>query len=88
MRCLLLTFRLTLAENPSNTANRVTKLGEFSPIRQLFSLGSFVENHRSRPYFLATSFQCKSYALVLSKMGWAAFWVIISQTHLVTLTAT
>jgi hypothetical protein len=49
---------------------RLTRLAEFSrKIGRLFSLGSFVENVRSRPNFLATAFQGKSYELVLTKNG-------------------
>jgi hypothetical protein len=31
------------------------------------------------------TFQKKSYALILTNMGWAKFWAISSQAHLVTL---
>jgi hypothetical protein len=35
--------------------------------------------------FLATFFHGKDYVLYCQKMGWATFWAIFSQTHLVTL---
>jgi hypothetical protein len=45
-------------------------MGEFSPI------GQFFEKYRSSPNLLATFVHGKSYALILTKMGWATFWVI------------
>jgi hypothetical protein len=43
------------------TAIRVTRLGEFSPIGWLLTLGSYLQNHRSTPNSCATFFQGKSY---------------------------
>jgi hypothetical protein len=37
--------------------------------------------------FKDTFFHCQVYALFLTKMYWATFWAIFSQTHLVTLQA-
>jgi hypothetical protein len=51
----------------------VTRLGEFSLIGRLFSLGSFSENN------------LKNYVLIVAKMCWVTPWAIFSQAHLVTL---
>jgi hypothetical protein len=50
----------------------MTSLGEFSPVRRLFSLGIFSEN--TKEAFLATFIHGKSYALILTKNGLATFW--------------
>jgi hypothetical protein len=47
--------------------------------------GKLLENQISGPYLWATFSYKKNNALVLTKIGWAAFWAIFSQTHLVTL---
>jgi hypothetical protein len=47
--------------------SRVTRLGEFSPIGRLFTLGSFVENYRRMLKFLATFFLSKRHVLILTK---------------------
>jgi hypothetical protein len=54
-------------------------LGDF------FSLGSFYEKYPTSPSLCAAYFQGKSYVLLLTKIGWATFWAIFEQTHLVTL---
>jgi hypothetical protein len=62
--------------------DRVTRLGESSLIRRLFTLGTLMENTvvaQKFDYFFQGS------TLVLAKNGWATFWAIFSQTHLVTL---
>jgi hypothetical protein len=66
--------------------SRVTRLGEFSPIVSLFSLGSFFEKFRSRLLIFSTVSHGKSCGLILAKNAWAVFWASFSQTHLVTLT--
>jgi hypothetical protein len=45
----------------------------------------FSENYRSVAHILGYFFHSASYALILTKVGWAEFWAIFSQTHLVTL---
>jgi hypothetical protein len=66
-----------------NISNRVTRLGEFSTIRKLFTF----ENYKSIPHFRTTFFFSSVYALILTKMGWATFGAIFLQTmyHLVIL---
>jgi hypothetical protein len=68
-----------------SSETRVTRFGEFSPIGRLFSLGSFWKITEVATKMRATFFHVKMYALMLTKMGWAAFWAICWQTHLVTL---
>jgi hypothetical protein len=66
----------------------MARLGEFSPIGQLLTLGRFFENYRISTNYWATYFHGKSYVLILDKKTeWATFWVIFSQTHLVNLLA-
>jgi hypothetical protein len=59
-----------------------TRLGEFSPIRRLFRLGSCLIMTAVVHLF---GLQDKKYALISTKMGWVKFWAIFSQTRLVTL---
>jgi hypothetical protein len=47
----------------------------------------FFENYRSSLDCWATFFKLLTYVLIVTKMGWAAFWAMLSQTHLVTLMA-
>jgi hypothetical protein len=47
---------------------RVTRLGEFSPTGQLFSLGSYF-NYRISPNIWAAFFHCNSLVLILTKYG-------------------
>jgi hypothetical protein len=46
--------------------------------------GQCFENGKRRPNFVAT-FSMENYVLILTKMSLATFWLIFSQTHLVTL---
>jgi hypothetical protein len=62
----------------------VTRLGEFSPIGQLFSWGIFFENCRSTTLIFGLLFPQLCIDLV-KKMDWFTFWAIFSQNHLVTL---
>jgi hypothetical protein len=48
----------------------VTGLGEFQPIRRLFTLGSFIKNYRSSKHFGATYFSGKRYALTMYCKKW------------------
>jgi hypothetical protein len=69
-------------------ATRVTRLGEFSPFGRLFTLGRFLKVARVAQIvweFLSTAQVMHTF---LQEMGWATFWAIFSQTHLVTLLAT
>jgi hypothetical protein len=59
----------------STLPSRVTRLGEFSPIKRLLTLGIFL---RSSPEFGATFIHGKNSALILTIMGWATFWAIFS----------
>jgi hypothetical protein len=63
-------------------ANRVTRFGEFSPIRWLFTLGSFCENCISSTDNLVTFFQCRSYVLIFTKNGLSYILGDFLQTHL------
>jgi hypothetical protein len=45
----------------------VARLGEFSPIESLFTLGSFVKNYRRSTNIWATYLNGKSYVLIISK---------------------
>jgi hypothetical protein len=63
----------------------VSLLGEFSPIGRFFYFWQFFENLRSSLNIWATLFCGKFSAIFLTKTGRATFWVIFSQTHLVTL---
>jgi hypothetical protein len=63
---------------------RLTRLGESSPIGRLFTLGSFSKITEVAHIF-CYFFQSTNHALILTKMGWATFWAIFSQTDLVTL---
>jgi hypothetical protein len=62
---------------------RVTRLGEFSPIGLLFSLGSLLKitevAQHSGLLFSSFQFIYKFW----QKMAWATIWAIFSQTHLV-----
>jgi hypothetical protein len=53
----------------ANPTTRVTRLGEFSPIGRLFSLGSSSKNCRSSQIFWATIFCGKNYLLALTTTG-------------------
>jgi hypothetical protein len=62
----------------------VTRLGEFSPLGQLISLGRFFNIEVA--LFCEDFFHGNRYALMLTqRMGWATFWAIFWRTHLVTL---
>jgi hypothetical protein len=45
----------------------------------------FLKNTKVVKTFRLLLYTAKSYILILTKMGWATFWAIFSQTHLVTL---
>jgi hypothetical protein len=66
---------------------RVTSLGKFSPIRVLFTVGSFSKiTEVEKNYVPLFSVVKVTYVLILTKKtGWATFWAILLQTHLVTL---
>jgi hypothetical protein len=48
-------------------------------------LAQYFENCRRRPNSLANFSHATKNELILIKMGWAKFWAIFSQNHLVTL---
>jgi hypothetical protein len=62
--------------------DRVTRLGEFSPIGRPFPLDSVLKNIEVHSPFLGGTF---FHGQFKQKMGWATCWAIFSQTHLVTL---
>jgi hypothetical protein len=70
--------------------NRVTRLGEFSPLERLIILEFFLKNNKINWHFLATFFpRHKLCANFWQNTGWATFQVgYFSQTHLVTLSLT
>jgi hypothetical protein len=63
----------------------VTRLCEFLPNGRLLSLGSFIKITEVAPYFGILFFQSIAYVLILTKIGWATFWGVFLQTHLVAL---
>jgi hypothetical protein len=69
---------------PCNREIRMTKLGEFSPIGRVFLLGSFLITDVAHIFELLLS-TVKVMHSFGPKTGWATFWAIFSQTHLVTL---
>jgi hypothetical protein len=65
--------------------NRATRLGEFSHIGRLFTLDSVLKITKVAQFW---GILFPRYQLCINfeqKMGWATFWAIFSQTHLVTL---
>jgi hypothetical protein len=65
------------------------QIGLIFPHRAIFShMKFFFENYKSSPHFGATFFRGYGYLSIITKMGWATFWAIFSQTHLVTLLIT
>jgi hypothetical protein len=52
----------------SNAKHKVTRLGEFSPIGRLFTLGSFL-NYKSRSNFRSTFFRRKKGRINFDKNG-------------------
>jgi hypothetical protein len=66
--------------------NRVTRLGEYSRFGRLFFLGSFWKLPKERK-FLGYFFPVEK-SVIWTKKCWATLWLILSQTHLVTLCAT
>jgi hypothetical protein len=69
------------------TLTRVTRLGKFSHIGQLFTLSRFFKL-QNKPSLWTTFFPFKLHVFHSTKKFWAQFWVSFSQTHLVTLTLT
>jgi hypothetical protein len=66
--------------------NQGDQIGRIFAQRAIGYYGQFFsENYRSGPHFLSTFSKSNDYVLILTKMGWATFWAIFSQTHLVTL---
>jgi hypothetical protein len=60
----------------------VTRLGEYSPIGRLFSLGSFSKISTEAQIFGLLFLHRKSCLFLLQKTAWATIWTIFSQTHL------
>jgi hypothetical protein len=65
--------------------NRVTRLGEFSPIGWLFLLGSYLRITEVAHIFGLLYSSVKFKNKCWQKIGWATFWAIFSQPNLVTL---
>jgi hypothetical protein len=59
---------------PSLSVISVTRLGDFSPIGQMFTMGSFFNYKSSPKIFVAFFPHRKSNGLILPKTGWAAYW--------------
>jgi hypothetical protein len=69
-------------------ATRVTRLSDFSPIRQLFTSARFFKL-QYKPKNLGSSFAGVKLSINFDKKtGWATFWAMFANTHLVTLHAT
>jgi hypothetical protein len=65
--------------------NRVTRLCEFSPTGWLLTRGSFLKMTEVAQIYIWSTYLFSVMFLILAKMGWATFWAICSQTHMVTL---
>jgi hypothetical protein len=52
---------------------RVTRLGKFSPLGRLFTLGILLKSKEVDQIFVLLFFDGKSYVLILAKTGWAIF---------------
>jgi hypothetical protein len=76
----------TLLRTRFGCPNRVTRLGKFLPIGWLFSFGSFLQITEIAQ-IIGLLFSAVYMFSVWPKMAWATFWVILSQTHLVTLSS-
>jgi hypothetical protein len=60
---------------------RVARLGEFSPLGRLFTMGSLFEDYKSGTNFMLLFIKMKFRHLFwLCKHDWATFWAIFSQT--------
>jgi hypothetical protein len=65
--------------------NQVDHIGRIFASWVIVYFWKFLEDYRRSQHFWSAYFQGKGYMLILSTMGWVAFWVIFAQTHLVTL---
>jgi hypothetical protein len=74
----------TITKVTMKVRNRVTSLGEFSLIGRLFSLRTFFKTAEVVLIFELLFSTVKIIVILTKKMGWATFWSIFSQTHLVT----
>jgi hypothetical protein len=63
----------------------LTRFGYFLPFRTIVYFGQFFEKYSSSSNFGQIFFNSRGYVLISTKMGWATFWSIFSQTQLVTL---
>jgi hypothetical protein len=67
------------------TGNQGDQIGRIFAYCVTVCFGQFFENKRNSRHFWNTFFTVKMYSNFGEKMGWASFWAIFSQTHLVTL---
>jgi hypothetical protein len=68
---------------------RVNRLGELSPIRRFFSLGTFLKIAVIAKTFWRPSLDGKMLSIIFTeKWGWLYFGRFFSQTNLATMTAT
>jgi hypothetical protein len=72
-----------IAENCDHNID--PRLGEFSPIGRLFSLGSFLKLTEGDPWLLYSTDKT-AYLFILTKTVWSTIWAIFSQPHLAPLT--
>jgi hypothetical protein len=62
-------------------------LGEFLPIRPLFTVGSSWKNRELAQMFGLLFTTVRVVYQFWQRVGWATFWVVFLQTHLVTLSS-
>jgi hypothetical protein len=72
-------------QEKSSQSYKVTRLGEFSFIGRLHTLGSGFENYISSPHFGLLFSTVPVMYLFWAKMGWVPIWATFSKTYLVTL---
>jgi hypothetical protein len=72
------------ARQKRKARNRVTRLGDFSPIWQVTTLGLFLISEMAQNIWQLFILG-KSFVLISTKMDLATFWAKFSQTDLVTL---
>jgi hypothetical protein len=69
----------------SNLPNQCVQIEQVFALSSIVYFGHLFQNYGSSSNFWDYLFPRKKYVLILEKMGWAIFGVIILQTHLVTL---
>jgi hypothetical protein len=82
----LVRFRPTLPRLFQHRVLQGDQIGRiFAHLGNCFLWAAFEKKYKSSPNFGATFFHCGSYVPIFTKIGWAIFREIFSQTYLVTL---